>query len=143
MRLRSITQLLLLSAFSVSLHAAVSVPTDGSAALPAAADGPSKEAMEAFQAGRHAKAIELAKPLAEQGNAEALYLMGFASESGKGLEASKDKALEFYRKAAALKHKDATYRLAFILLASEKEEERNQAREALETAAKEIGRAHV
>ncbi len=136
MRLRSLTQLLLFSAFSVSLQAAVSVPTDDTATVPAAADGPSKEAMEAFQAGRHAKAVELAKPLADQGNAEALYLMGFAYESGKGLEASKDKALEFYRKAAALKHKDATYHLAFILLASEKEEERNQAREALETAAK-------
>ena len=136
MRLRSLTQLLLFSAFSASLHAAVSVPADGSAALPTAADGPSKEAMEAFQAGRHAKAVELAKPLADQGNAEALYLLGFAHESGKGAEGSKDKALEYYRKAAALKYKDAIYRLSFILLASEKEEERNQAREALESAAK-------
>ncbi len=136
MRLRSLTQLLLASAFSASLHAAVSLPADGSAAVPAAADGPSKDAMEAFHAGRHAKAIELAKPLADQGNAEAIYLMGFAYESGKGLEASKDQALEYYRKASALKHKDATYRMAFILLASEKEDERNQAREALEAAAK-------
>ena len=93
--------------------------------------------MEAFQAGRHAKAIELAKPLADQGNAEALYLMGFAYESGKGVEASKDQAVDYYRKASALKHKDATYRLAFILLASETEEERTQAREALEAAATE------
>ena len=136
MRLRSIPQLLLFSALTASLHAAVALPADGSAAIPAAADGPAKEAMEAFQAGRHAKAVELAKPLADAGNAEALYLMGFAHESGKGAETSKDKALEFYRKAAAGKHKDATYRLAFILLASEKEEERNQAREALESAAK-------
>lgn len=93
--------------------------------------------MEAFQAGRHAKAVEMAKPLAEQGNMDALYLLGFAHESGKGAEASRDKALEYYRKAAAGKHKDAIYRLSFILLASEKEEERNQAREALESAAKE------
>lgn len=136
MRLRSLTHLLLFSAFTASVHAAVSLPSDSSAALPAVADGPAKEAMEAFQAGRHAKAVELAKPLADKGNPEALYLMGFASESGKGVEASKEKAVEYYRKAAALKHKDATYRLAFILLASEKEEERNQAREALEAAAK-------
>lgn len=92
--------------------------------------------MDTFQAGRHAKAVELATPLAEQGNTDALYLLGFASESGKGLEASRDKALEYYRKAAAGKHKDAIYRLSFILLASEKEEEREQAREALEAAAK-------
>ena len=122
MRLRSVTQLLLFSAFTVSLQAAVSLPADASAALPAATDGPGKEAMEAFQAGRYAKAIELAKPLAEQGNAEALYLMGFAYESGKGVDAaSRDTALEYYRKAAAKKHKDAIYRLSFILLASEKE----------------------
>jgi hypothetical protein len=137
MRLRSLTHLLLFSAFTVSLPAAVSLPADNSAAVAPEAEGPAKEAMEAFKAGRHAKAVELAKPLAEQGNADALYLMGFASESGKGIEASKDKALEYYRKASGMKHKDATYRLAFILLASEKEEERNQAREALETAAKE------
>jgi TPR repeat protein len=131
--------LLLFSAFTASLQAAVSLPSDNSSALPAA-QGPAKEAMEAmeaFQAGRHAKAVEMAKPLAEQGNMDALYLLGFAHESGKGAEASRDKALEYYRKAAAGKHKDAIYRLSFILLASEKEEERNQAREALESAAKE------
>src|SRR6478609_7566112 len=99
------------------LVAATSLPTDPSTGVTKAVEGPAKEAMEAFKDGRHAKAVELAKPLAEQGNADALYLMGFASESGKGVEASKEKALEFYRKAAALKHKDATYRLAFILLA--------------------------
>jgi TPR repeat protein len=136
MRLRSIPQLLLFSAFTASVQAAVSLPSDNSSALPAA-QGPAKEAMEAFQAGRHAKAVELAKPLAEQGNMDAFYLLGFAHESGKGAEASRDKALEYYRKAAAGKHKDAIYRLSFILLASEKEEERNQAREALESAAKE------
>ena len=137
MRLRSIPKLLLFSALTASLNAAVSLPSDNSASVPAAADGPAKEAMDAFQAGRHAKAVELAKPLADQGNAEALYLMGFACESGRGIEASKDKALDYYRKAAAAKHKDAAYRLSFILLASEKEEERDQAREALENAAKE------
>jgi TPR repeat protein len=136
MRFRSIPQLLLFSALTASLNAAVSLPSDSSASVPAAVDGPAKEAMDAFQAGRHAKAVELAKPLADQGNAEALYLMGFAHETGRGIEASKDLALEYYRKAAATKHKDAAYRLSFILLASEKEAERDQAREALETAAK-------
>ena len=91
--------------------------------------------MDAFQSGRHAKAVELAKPLAEEGNAEALYLLGFAHESGQGAEASKEKALEYYRKAAEGKHKDAVYRMSFILLASEKEDERDQARQALEKAA--------
>ena len=128
MRYRLISGFMLISALTLSLQAAVSLPTDNSAAMPAEVEGPAKAAMEAFQAGRHAKAVELAKPLADQGNAEALYLMGFAHESGQGAEASKDKALEYYRKAAAGKHKDAVYRLSFILLASEKEEERDQAR---------------
>ena len=136
MRFRLLTRLLVFSAFTVSAHAAVSLAADSSAAVPLAADGPAKEAMEAFQAGRHAKAVELAKPLAEEGNAEALYLMGFAHESGQGTDADREKALEFYRKAAAGKHKDGIYRLSFILLASEDEKERDQARETLEAAAK-------
>ena len=137
MRSRFFSRFLLISALAASpLHAAVSLPADNSAALPAEVEGPAKAAMEAFQSGRHAKAIELATPLAQQGNAEALYLLGFASETGQGVEASKDKALEYYRKAAEAKHKDAIYRMSFILLASEKEAERDQAREALEKAAK-------
>ena len=136
MRPRHIAQVLLFSALTVSLPAAVSVPADKSAAVPAEVEGPAKAAMDAFKEGRHAKAVELAKPLAEQGNPEALYLLGFAHESGQGAEASKDKALEYYRKAAAGKNKDAIYRMSFILLASDKETERDQARQALETAAK-------
>jgi uncharacterized protein len=136
MRYRNICRFLLISALTVSLQAAVSLPTDNSASMPAEVEGPAKAAMDAFQSGRHAKAVELAQPLADQGNAEALYLLGFAHESGQGAEASKEKALEYYRKAAAGKQKDAVYRMSFILLASEKEEERDQARQALETAAK-------
>src|SRR6478609_7542784 len=137
MRLRFLTPLLLFPAFVSPLHAAVSLQADGSPPTqPATAASPAKEAMEAFDAGRYAKAVELATPLAEQGNAEALYLLGVANESGKVPEATRDKALDYYRKASAAKHKDATYRLAMILLNSQKEEERNQAREILETAAK-------
>jgi uncharacterized protein len=136
MRLRTLCSFLLFSALHGSLQAAVSLPTDSSVAMPAEVEGPAKAAMDAFKDGRHAKAVELAIPLADDGNAEAQYLLGFAHESGQGAEASREKALEFYHKAAAGKHKDAVYRMAFILLASEKEEERDQARQALETAAK-------
>lgn len=136
MRLRPLSKLLVFSALTMSVNAAVSLPAENSsAAVPATVEGPAKDAIDAFKAGRYAKAVELAKPLAEKGNAEALYLMGFASETGQGVDADKDKALEYYRKAAALKHKDAIYRLSFILLASDKEAERDQAREALESAA--------
>lgn len=100
------------------------------------AEGPAKAALDAFRNGEHDKAVALAGPLAATGNPEALYLLGFAHESGRGAEPSKDKAVEFYTKASAAGQKDAVYRLAFIYLASEKEEERNKARELLETAAK-------
>lgn len=134
---RLITRLLLSVLLTTSLPAAVSMPAENAASLPAESEGPAKAALDAFREGRHAKAVELATPLAEKGNADAIYLLGFAHETGQGADASRDKALEYYRKAAEAKHKDATYRLSFILLASEKEEEREQARKALETAAQE------
>lgn len=118
------------------LQAAVSLPTGGTEALAGESDSPAKEALAAFREGRHAKAIELAKPLAEKGNADAIYLIGYAYETGQGMEASRELALENYRKAAATGHKDSIYRLSFILLASEDEAERSQAREALEKASK-------
>jgi len=120
--------------FAIS-HAAVSLPTD-TPVIDTEVTGEAKLAMDAFKEGRHVKAVELAQPLAEKGNTDALYLMGFAHETGQGIEASREKALEFYRKAADGKHKDAVYRLSFILLASEDKKEREQARLALETAAK-------
>jgi TPR repeat protein len=135
MQTRMIFHLWLAAALTLTLPAAVSLPSENSAALPADADGPAKAALDAFKDGRHAKAVELAKPLAETGNADALYLLGFAHETGQGADASRDKALEYYRSATSAKHKDAAYRLAFILLASEDEKERDKARETLETAA--------
>lgn len=134
-----IRKTLLFAAFSALLQplpAAVSLPSENSPTVPSEVSGPAKDAMDAFQAGNHAKAIELAQPLAEEGNADALYLLGFAHETGAGVEASREKALEYYRKASAAKHKDAVYRLSFILLASEDEKERDQARKELEGAAK-------
>ncbi len=123
--------------FTMSLSALTTFPAEVSSAAPLAADRPAKEALDHFAAGRHAAAIELARPLAEQGDADALYLMGYAYETGKGLAADRTKAVEFYRKGTAKNHKDSIYRLSFILLASEKEEERDEARTALEAAAKE------
>ena len=115
MRPSTLTRFLLLSAVSGSLQAASTAPaapvdapaapaaapaaSAGTAAalpasLPTEVTGPAKVAMDEYQAGHHAKAIELAKPLADQGNADALYLLGFASESGQGVDQSKEKALE-------------------------------------------------
>jgi len=121
----------------VAAPAAVSLGTDAPVAPPtAAADGPAKPALDAFREGRHSIAVDLAKPLAAKGNADALFLLGFAAETGQGLPASREAALENYQKAAAAGHKDATYRRALILLNSKEDKDRQQGREALETAAK-------
>lgn len=137
MSLRFFLHALCLAASVSFANAAVSLPGEQTiASLPTDSEGPIKEALEAFQNGSHFKAVGLAKPLADKGNPEAQYLLGFAHETGQGAEVSKDKALEYYRKAAASKHRDAIYRLSFILLASDKESEREQARAQLEEAAK-------
>ena len=95
-----------------------------------------KEALDAFNEGRHIKAIDIARPLAEKGNADALFLMGFAYESGRGVDASREKAIESYQKASTAGQKDATYRLALILLSSKEKAEREQGKKNLEEAAK-------
>jgi hypothetical protein len=57
---------------AAQLHAAASLPVGGVETLATDADSPAKEALTAFREGRHAKALELAKPLAEKGNADAI-----------------------------------------------------------------------
>lgn len=135
--IRNITKFTLLQfALTFSSVAAISLPSAGDIAVTGEVEGPAKEALDAFRSGRILKAIDIAKPLAEAGNSDAQFLLGFAHETGRGLEQSREQALSYYRKAAENKHKDAIYRLSYILLASEKEEERDQARQELEKAAK-------
>ncbi len=131
--------LLLALAFAAvgsSAPAAVSLGTETPVAPPTASgDSPAKAALDAFREGRHAAAVDLARPLADQGNADALFLLAFAAETGRGLTASRADALEYYKKSAAAGHKEAVYRRALILLNSGDEKERQQGREALESAA--------
>jgi uncharacterized protein len=98
-------------------------------------EGPTAKAYEAYVAGRYDEAMKLVKPLVDKENPEALYLMGIAHESGQGAEASREKALEFYQKAAKKSHKDASLRITMILLSSDKYQERDEARKLLEEMA--------
>ncbi|MBK1881128.1 sel1 repeat family protein [Luteolibacter pohnpeiensis] len=128
--------LFLLGAISLgSVHAAEPGTDPAPPAIPTEVDGPVKAAVDAFQAGDFDKAMELAKPLVEKGNADALYLMGFAYETGKGVELSQEQALDYYLKAAAKGQNDAAYRIAFIYLASEDPKVREDAKKRLETKA--------
>jgi TPR repeat protein len=96
---------------------------------------PAGKAIETFAAGEHEKAVEMAKPLAEKGDPVALYLMGFAHETGQGVESSVLKAVEYYRKAALRKNADAIYRLSFILMSSGEKDRVEEGRDLLEERA--------
>lgn len=96
---------------------------------------PLGKAFAAFREGEHEKALTLAWPLAESGDAGAIYLLGFAHETGQGAEASREKAMEYYRKGLAKKHADSIYRLSFLLLSSSEDDEVQEGRELLENQA--------
>lgn len=99
------------------------------------AETPAGKALQIFADGEHKKAVELAMPLADKGDSLALYIMGFASETGQGTEASPAKALEFYRKGAAANHPDSIYRLAAILISSGQKDRVEEGRQMLEKQA--------
>ena len=126
-------------AFLLMVHssqAAISLDSqEQTPAVPSDVEGPMKEALDAFNEGRHVKAIDIATRLADKGNPDALFLMGYAHETGRGLESSREKAIEFYKKSSDAGQKDATYRLAQILLNSKDKAEREQGRKNLEEAA--------
>lgn len=92
-------------------------------------------ARKAFENGDHAEAVKLAMPLAEKGNAEALYLLGFAHETGQGAELSPTKAEEYYRSGLEKKNNDSAYRLAFLLMSSKDETRVLEAQAILEKQA--------
>ena len=96
---------------------------------------PAGKALETFAAGEHEKGVALAKPLAEKGDALALYILGFAHETGQGIEASQEKAVEYYRKAALKKNADSIYRLSSILMSSGEKDRVEEGRELLEKQA--------
>lgn len=130
---RSLAFLFLLMAHPAM--AAISLGTDQTPQVPAEVEGPIKEALAAFNDGRHLKALDLARPLAEKGNPDALFLLGYAYESGRGVEASREKTLEYYRRASEAGQKDAIYRLSLILLNSKEQSEREEGKKTLENAA--------
>lgn len=96
---------------------------------------PAGKALETFAAGEHEKAVELAKPLADKGDPLALYVMGYAHETGQGAETSSAKAIEYYRKGVEKNHSDSIYRLSLILMSSGQKDRVEEGRELLEKQA--------
>ncbi|MES2981279.1 MAG: hypothetical protein V4727_03110 [Verrucomicrobiota bacterium] len=120
------------SAITLNTSESTAAVTDPAAAPKLPASSPASAAYTAYEKGEHAKAVELAKPLAEKGDKDAIYLLGFAHEHGQGVEISRDKALEYYRKGQAKNHPDSIYRLAGILLSSGQGDQAQEGRETLE-----------
>ncbi len=129
--------ILLLSLFTATrLPAAEIIP----AVQPVARKGsPAAEAAEAYREGRRNAARELARPLAGQGDADALFLLAFSLESlREPARLSRAQAMDYYyRRAEAARHPEAALRRKLISLASGREMERSEALAFLETAAKE------
>ena len=101
----------------------------------AGADTPGGKALEIFAAGEHEKAVGLAKPLADKGDPIAIYIMGFAHETGQGAETSSVKAIEYYRRGADANHADSIYRLASILMSSGQKDRVEEGRKLMEKQA--------
>jgi len=77
-------------------------------AVPAAA-GPLEDGVDAYRAKEYAKAAELWRPLAEQGNAVAQYQLGTLYMEGKGVERDDATAFMWMQRAADQGDANAQY----------------------------------
>ena len=99
-------------------------------------DSPVWPAVEAYRNGWDFLAVGLATPLAKDGNADALFLMGLAKETKGPAQLSRGQAMAYcYREAGKAGHPEGNLRALLATVGSNVKEERNEARTALETAA--------
>ena len=69
------------------------------------------DGVKAYNEGNYTQAIELFRPLAIQGNADAQYSLGFMYTSGKGVTQDSKEAVKWYQLAAEQGHAFAQYYL--------------------------------
>lgn len=72
------------------------------------------EGQKAYDAGDYARAMRLWLPLAEQGNRDAQFGVGYMYDKGLGTPADPAEAASWYRKAAEQGHHEAQYDLAVL-----------------------------
>lgn len=82
------------------------------AAHASAQGGAAETASAAVRAGDYAEAYCIWRNLAERGNAEAQYNLGWLYHNGHGLAVSDQKALDWWEQAAAQEYPEALYALA-------------------------------
>ena len=83
------------------------------------------EAQHAMRAGNYAEAYCILKPLAEAGDAEAQYNLGWMYSNGYGLAINNSLALEWWRRASDQNHHDASFAIAMLYNHGEGEVERD------------------
>jgi len=101
-------------------------------------DSPAYAAAEAYRKGWLSRTVELATPLAEEENAEALFLLGLAKEEAAPARLSRRQAMEyFYRRAAAAGHPEAEMRCWLTMIGSDVGENKAEGQAKLAAAIKE------
>ncbi len=132
--MRRVVGLLALFNLSVSVVCAQPVPGDlptplpeanrtvqtGPGTLSALTDrdilvGPLAEAYEGWQSGHFERVLQIVKPLADQGDAAAQFIMGALHESGQGVPQDFELAANWWRKAAQQGMARAQNELAVLL----------------------------
>ena len=78
---------------------------------PLCAQDSAGDGLAAYRAGDYAKAIELWRPLAEKGDAEAQYRIGTLFAEGKGVQRNDETAVSWFRRAAEGGNAMAQYNL--------------------------------
>jgi hypothetical protein len=74
----------------------------------------SRAAYVAFQQGRYTTALQLARPIAEQGDARAQWILGQMYAKGEGVPQNRSEAVKWYRLSADQNDAEAQYELAFL-----------------------------
>ena len=69
---------------------------------------------QAFSDGEYGKALLLLKPLADEGVAEAIGMLGLAYQKGSGVEADATKAVELLQKAVEMGDAIAAHNLGML-----------------------------
>ena len=76
--------------------------------------GPLEDGFTAFREGNYAKAFNIWKPLAEEGNADAQYNVGLLYMNGLGVEKNSRTARQLFMAAAKQGQADAQYNLGLM-----------------------------
>jgi TPR repeat protein len=81
--------------------------------------GPFEQGLEALEAGNFAEAYCLWRPLAEQGDADAAYHLGWLYANGNGLKVDVQAAMQWWLQAADQGHADAMFALGMAYTTGE------------------------